>query len=96
MGLSALGGAMLVLAPLVFLAGLGLAVAGTLLLRHSARGNVLAGVLLGPAAWLLTGSPVVALAAGGSGMLIAARSLSDWRRVYRELWLDRERPAGNS
>ena len=28
-----------------------------------------------------------------SGLLIAARSLSDWRRVYREVWLDRERPA---
>ena len=93
MGLSALGGAMLVLSPLCFLVGLALAAAGTLTLRHSARGNVVAGFVFGPVAWLVTGSPVLALAAGGSGLLIALKSLSDWNRVYRELWLDRERPA---
>jgi len=95
MGLSALGGALLVLSPVAFLAGLVLAAAGTLLLRHSARGNVVAGLLFGPLAWLLTGSPYLALAAGGSGLIIALRSLSDWRRVYREVWLDRERRAGS-
>ena len=91
MGLSALGGALLVVSPLAFVVGLGLAVAGTLLLRHSARGNAAAGVLFGPAAWLVTGSAVAALAAGGGGLVIALRSLSDWRRVYSELWLDRKR-----
>ncbi len=93
MGLGPLGGAMLVLSPVNFAAGLGLAALGSLVLRHSARGNALAGVLFGPVAWLLSGSPYVALAAGVSGLVIALRSLSDWRRVYRELWLDRERPA---
>lgn len=95
MGLGPLGGAMLVLSPVSFAAGLGLAAAGTLLLRHSARGNVAAGLAFGPVAWLLTGSIFIAAAAGGAGLVIALRSLSDWRRVYRELWLDRERPAGN-
>ncbi len=96
MGLSALGGAMLILSPVAFAAGLGLAALGTLLLRHSARGNTVAGVLFGPVAWLVTGSPYVALAGGGAGLLIAARSLADWRRVYRELWLDREKPAAKT
>jgi glycerol-3-phosphate acyltransferase PlsY len=93
MGLSAVGGAMLVLSPLCFLVGLALAAAGTLVLRHSARGNVIAGLLYGPVAWLVTGSPYLALAAGGAGVVVAVRSFSDWRRVYKELWLDRERPA---
>lgn len=92
MGLAALGGALLALSPLGFMAGLGLAAAGTLALRHSARGNVLAGVLVGPVVWWLTGAPAPALAASAGGVIIAFRSLSDWRRVYRELWLDRERP----
>lgn len=91
MGLGPLGGAMLVLSPIGFVAGLGLATLGTLTLRHSARGNFVAGLLFGPVAWLLTRSPYVALGAGASGLVIALRSLSDWRRVYRELWLDRER-----
>ncbi len=93
MGLSALGGALLVLSPIAFLVGLGLSIAGTLALRHSARGNVVAGVLFGPVVWLVTGSPYLALAAGGSGLIIGLRALSDWRRVYGELWLDRERHA---
>jgi glycerol-3-phosphate acyltransferase PlsY len=93
MGLSALGGAMLALSPLGFAAGLGLAIAGTLVLRHSARGNTLAGLLFGPVVWLLTREATPALAAGAGGVIIAARSLSDWGRVYRELWLDREPPA---
>jgi hypothetical protein len=83
---------MLALSPLGFAAGLGLAIAGTLVLRHSARGNVAAGLLIGPVVWLLTREAAPALAAGLGGLIIAARSLSDWRRVYRELWLDRERP----
>jgi glycerol-3-phosphate acyltransferase PlsY len=92
MGLGALGGAMLALSPLGFVIGLGLAIAGTLVLRHSARGNVLAGLLVGPVVWLLTRDPTGALAAGAGGLIIAVRSLSDWRRKYRELWLDRDRP----
>ncbi|MCC7361790.1 MAG: glycerol-3-phosphate acyltransferase [Anaerolineales bacterium] len=96
MGLSVLGGALLVLSPTAFAVGLGLAAAGTLLLRHSARGNLAAGVLIGPAVWLVTGSATVALAAGAAGLVIALRSRSDWRRVYRELWLDRDPAAARN
>lgn len=92
-GLAPLAGAMLAIAPLGALVGLGLAIASTLLLRHSARGNVLSGLLFGPVLWLLTGNAMPSLAAGAGGLVIAIRSMTDWRRVYRQLWLDRERPA---
>jgi glycerol-3-phosphate acyltransferase PlsY len=92
MGLGTFGGAMLAISPLGLAVGLGLAIAGTLALRHSARGNALAGVVIGPAVWLFVGEATPALAAGAGGLIVAVRSLSDWRRVYRELWLDRERP----
>src|SRR5206468_706349 len=91
MGLSGVGGALLALYPLGFLIGLGLALAGSLILRHSARGNILAGLLLGPVLWVVSRSAPIGLAAMGCGLVVALRSLSDWGRVYRELWLDRER-----
>jgi glycerol-3-phosphate acyltransferase PlsY len=91
MGLSAVAGALLALYPLGVLIGLALALAGTLVLRHSARGNIAAGLLIGPAVWWASGSTPIGLAAAGAGLVVAIRSLSDWRRVYKELWLDRER-----
>jgi glycerol-3-phosphate acyltransferase PlsY len=91
MGLSGVGGAMLALYPLGFVVGLGLAIAGTLLLRHSARGNIAAGLLFGPLVWLVSGSATMGLAATGAGLVVVIRSSSDWRRVYSELWLDRKR-----
>lgn len=91
MGLSGVGGALLAIYPLGFVIGLGLAIAGSLILRHSARGNIAAGLLLGPIIWLVSRSTPIALAATGGGLVVAIRSLSDWRRVYKELWLDRKR-----
>jgi glycerol-3-phosphate acyltransferase PlsY len=89
MGLSGVGGALLAFYPLGLVMGLGLAIAGTLMLRHSARGNIAAGVLLGPVLWLASRSAPIGLAATGAGLIVAIRSLSDWGRVYKELWLDR-------
>lgn len=91
MGLSSVAGAMLALYPLGLVIGLGLAIAGTLVLRHSARGNLFAGLLFGPAVWLVSGSSPIGLAATGAGLVVAIRAVSDWRRMYRELWLDREK-----
>jgi glycerol-3-phosphate acyltransferase PlsY len=91
MGLSAVAGALLALYPFGLLIGLGLALAGTLILRHSARGNLAAGLLIGPLVWWASGSAPIGLAATVAGLVVAIRSLSDWRRVYKELWLDRER-----
>jgi len=98
MGLSGVGGALLALYPLGLVTALGLAIAGTLILRHSARGNIAAGLLLGPVLWLVSRSAPIGLAATGAGLVVAIRSLSDWGRVYKELWLDREpaqSPAGD-
>jgi hypothetical protein len=91
MGLSGVGGALLAIYPLGFVIGLGMALAGTLILRHSARGNIAAGLLLGPVLWAVSQSAPIGLAATGAGLVVALRSLSDWGRVYRELWLDRKR-----
>jgi glycerol-3-phosphate acyltransferase PlsY len=91
MGLGTGGGAMLAVYPLGFVLGLGLATLGTLVLRHSARGNFAAALLLGPVMWLFSRSIDVTMLALAIGAIIALRALSDWRRVYRELWLDREK-----
>ena len=91
MGLSGVAGAMLALYPLGVVIGLGLTITGSLVLRHSARGNIAAGLLLGPAVWLVSQSAPVGLAATGAGLVVAVRSLSDWGRVYGELWLDRKK-----
>ena len=47
--------------------------------------------ILGPD-WsnLWTSAPLF-LAAGAAGVVISIRALSDWNRVYKELWLDRDR-----
>jgi glycerol-3-phosphate acyltransferase PlsY len=90
MGLATGGGAFLPIYPLGFVIGVGLLALGSLTLRHSARGNVAAGVLLGPVLWALTRSSEIAALGFAVGAVIALRALSNWRRVYRELWLDRE------
>ena len=90
MGNASAGGAILVANPLAFVIGLGILVALTLILRHSARASVITGLLMAPAFWLLgLGSEAVWIAAA-VGAVIAYRFLMDWNRRYRELWLDRE------
>lgn len=90
MGMATAGGALLYVWPLGFVLGVGLAAASQLIVRHSARGNILTGALLAPlfalfgARWSRLG---VALAVG---LIIAIRAISDWKREYRELWFDRE------
>ncbi|MGH2521826.1 MAG: glycerol-3-phosphate acyltransferase [Anaerolineales bacterium] len=91
MGLATAGGAVLAVYPLGFVLGIGLAALGSLLLRHSARGNVMAGLLIGPLVWLFSGSTSFAWLALAAGTVVALRSLSNWHRAYRELWLDRDR-----
>jgi glycerol-3-phosphate acyltransferase PlsY len=59
------------------------------LVRHTARGNVVTGLVVGPM-WALAGAPLgTALAAAAAGLVVSVRSASDWARVYGELWLDR-------
>jgi len=91
MGLATAGGALLAVYPLGFALGIGLAALGSLLLRHSARGNVLTGFLVGPLIGVFSRSVHLALVGLAVGLVVAARSLADWRRVYGELWLDRKK-----
>lgn len=91
MGVGCAVGTMLAVWPFGFVLAVGLGALLQLTLRHSARANFFTGLLVAPV-WALAGGkgPVVAVAVG-AGVVVAYRALSDWRRVYRELWLDRER-----
>jgi len=89
MGLATSSGAFLALSPLVFLIGLGMLLVLVLVLRHAARAGLLTGVLIGPLLWLLGWRGPVIWLAFLAGAVVALRFAVDWRRHYRELWLDR-------
>jgi glycerol-3-phosphate acyltransferase PlsY len=91
MGLATAGGTALAVNPLVFFISLGLLILLVLLIRHSARASVFAGILVAPVLWLLNIRGVSFWVALGAGIVIAVRFLIDWNRQYRELWLDREK-----
>ncbi|MBK6648179.1 MAG: glycerol-3-phosphate acyltransferase [Anaerolineales bacterium] len=91
MGLATAGGCILALNPLGFLICLGLLILLVLVVRHSARASVFAGILMAPVLWALNIRDVTLWAAVGVGVVIALRFLIDWNRKYRELWLDREK-----
>ncbi len=90
MGWAACGGGMLAIAPLAFLIAAALLILLTLVLRHSARAGLLAGVLLMPILWIAGLRGSILLLTLPAGWIIASRYLGDWNRKYRELWLDRE------
>lgn len=91
MGLATAGGSVLAVSPLAFLICLGLLILLVLVIRHSARASVIAGILFAPVLWLLNFRDVAFWVAVGAGAVIALRFLIDWNRKYRELWLDREK-----
>ncbi len=89
MGLASGAGALLAVWPLGFVLALGLDVLLQLVVRHSARANFFTGLLLMPL-WALFGASYQLLViAAAVGVVISIRAFSDWRRVYKELWLDR-------
>jgi len=90
MGMATAGGVLLVLWPLGFVLGIGLAAAMQLIVRHSAKANIATGVLLAPL-WFLFGANVLQIGAAiGSSLVVIIRAGSDWNRTYRELWFDRQ------
>lgn len=116
MGMAVAGGMLLLLWPLGFAIGLGVALACQLIIHHSAKANFATGLLLGPVwllfTWLtfqlnpaclskmvslelessiLWASAPLAATAEAAGLVISIRALADWNRVYKELWLDRDR-----
>lgn len=91
MGLATAGGSILAMSPLGFLICLGLLILLVLVIRHSARASVFAGILFAPVLWLFNIRDAAFWVAAGAGAVIALRFLIDWNREYRELWLDREK-----
>ncbi|KXK15515.1 MAG: hypothetical protein UZ14_CFX002000536 [Chloroflexi bacterium OLB14] len=91
MGLATFGGALLATTPLAFLICLILLLTLVLLIRHSARASVLAGILAPLTLWLFNIRAEAFWISLGCGIVIAIRFLIDWNRKYRELWLDREK-----
>jgi acyl phosphate:glycerol-3-phosphate acyltransferase len=91
MGLAPTGGALLAVSPIGFAFGLGWVILVLLIIRHAARAMLIA-TLSGPWVALLLGvrGPVIPLAML-AGLIVASRYASDWRRKYKELWLDREK-----
>jgi glycerol-3-phosphate acyltransferase PlsY len=91
MGLATFGGSLLAIKPLAFLICLALLLIFVLVIRHSARASVFAGILAAPVLWLFNIQDSAFWIALGSGIVIAIRFMIDWNRKYRELWLDREK-----
>lgn len=89
MGMAAAQGALLAAAPLAAAVCLGFVIALMLLLKHSARASVFAGLSFAPLVWLVGLRGMVIWIALGVGLVIAVRYLIDWNREYTELWLDR-------
>jgi glycerol-3-phosphate acyltransferase PlsY len=93
MGLATAGGSIAAVYPLGFAIGMGILILLALVIKHSARASVLTGIALAPSFWLAGERGVVIPLAIGVGIVLAVRFYSDWNRKYRELWLDREKPA---
>lgn len=89
MGMAVAGGAVLALWPFGFVLGVGLVALAQLILRHSARANFATGILLAPTWWAFGASFQMGMLAAAAGIVVALRAISDWNRVYSELWLDR-------
>lgn len=96
MGLATTGGAFLAVNPLAFLICFATLLVLVLVVRHSARAAVFAGIAIAPVLWLFNIRDTAFWVAVGAGAVIAVRFLVDWNRKYRELWLDREKPEKTS
>jgi glycerol-3-phosphate acyltransferase PlsY len=95
MGLACAGGGMLAASPLGFLIGLCLLITLVLLIHHAARASVITGILLSPVLLLFKQHGQIIWVALSIGIVISIRFLSDWKRKYRELWLDRGKTLDN-
>jgi len=92
MGLATTAGALLVVSPIGFLIAFALLLVCVLVIRHAARGAVVAAVL-GPIIFWLLGLRGTEIWVGTAAAIVIALRfyLEDWNRKYRELWLDREK-----
>ncbi|MFC1936642.1 glycerol-3-phosphate acyltransferase [Chloroflexota bacterium] len=90
MGLATAGGSLLAIDWIAGLIGLAILISLTLLIKHSARAAFFTGLLLAPVYFLMGIWGNMLWASALVGAVLAIRFTSDWRREYRELWLDRE------
>ena len=91
MGLAPANGGMLAAFPFAIFIAYAMLGLLTLILRHSARASVIAGILIAPVLWLIGLRGPVLWIAAAVGLVVAVRFLIDWNRKYKELWLDREK-----
>lgn len=91
MGLATMGGGLLAVSPLGFLAALGTLILLLLVIRHAARASLFAGLVIPVLFWLIGLHGTELWIAAMCGLVIAVRFTIDWNRKYRELWLDREK-----
>jgi len=91
MGLAPANGGMTAAFPFAILIGYALLGLLTLVLRHSARASVEAGLLFAPLFWVIGLRGTVLWIAAAVGIVVALRFTIDWKRKYREVWLDREK-----
>jgi len=61
----------------------------TLTVRHSARASVFTGVLAAPLLFIMKMPSPALWVALLTGFVLAGRFTIDWKREYKELWLDR-------
>lgn len=90
MGLASAGGCVLAVSLLAFLISVAILIILTLIIHHSARASVFAGIAVAPVLWLIGQRGIEFWVAVAVGLVIAYRFLIDWNRQYRELWLDRK------
>jgi len=92
MGLATTAGTLLAVSPLGFLIGLAVLIFFVLVLKHGARGSVVAALVAPPVALILGLRGAVIWVGVAVASVIAIRFyFEDWNRKYRELWLDRDR-----
>ncbi|MGD0876562.1 MAG: glycerol-3-phosphate acyltransferase [Anaerolineales bacterium] len=91
MGLAPANGGMMAAFPFAILITYALVGLLTLILHHSARASLIAGLLIAPLLWTIGLRGLILWIAGAVGLVVALRFLIDWNRKYREPWLDREK-----
>lgn len=90
MGLATTAGTLLATSILGFLIGVGVLIFFVLILKHGARGSVIAALVAPPLIWIIGLRGDVIWVGVAVALVIALRFYTeDWNRKYRELWLDR-------
>ncbi len=95
MGLATMAGGLTAVSPLGFLLAFATLLFFVLVIRHAARGSLFAALTVPLVLWLAGLRGTVLWVAVFAGLVIAIRFTIDWNRKYRELWLDREKKAGD-